>query len=106
MVFLPLGLLVPDTSYLVSIGLTMLVFLSPIAFTPDMVPAFARFVVFFNPITYIIEAYRSAIFLEYVAVWRLAVFVLLTSGSFVSWEVYSAPVLKIIWWTLNDRYCY
>jgi lipopolysaccharide transport system permease protein len=57
----PLGLLVPDATYLVNIVTTMFMFVTPIAFTPEMVPARFQPVVWLNPLTYVIQAYRSVL---------------------------------------------
>jgi lipopolysaccharide transport system permease protein len=57
----PLGLLVPDATYLVNLVTTLFMFVTPIAFTPEMVPARFRAVVWLNPLTYMIQAYRSVL---------------------------------------------
>lgn len=57
----PLGLLVPDATYVVNLVTTIFMFVTPIAFTPDMVPARFRAVVWLNPLTYVIQAYRSVL---------------------------------------------
>jgi lipopolysaccharide transport system permease protein len=54
----PLGLMVPDVSHLVSLGSILLMFVSPIAFKPDSVPARFRVLLALNPITYMVDAYR------------------------------------------------
>jgi lipopolysaccharide transport system permease protein len=56
-----LGVLVPDTAYVVNLFTTLLMFVSPIAFKPDMVPARMRAVVWMNPVTYMVDAYRAAL---------------------------------------------
>src|SRR4029079_13854960 len=48
----PLGLLVPDATYVVNIVTTMFMFVTPIAFTPEMVPRRFQPVVWLNPLTY------------------------------------------------------
>jgi hypothetical protein len=57
----PLGLLLPDATYLVNIVTTMFMFVTPIAFTPEMVPPRFQPVVWLNPLTYVIQAYRSVL---------------------------------------------
>ena len=57
----PLGLLVPDATYLVNIVTTIFMFVTPIAFTVEMVPARFRAVIWLNPLTYMIQAYRSVL---------------------------------------------
>jgi lipopolysaccharide transport system permease protein len=39
----------------------LLMFLSPIAFTPEMVPDGFQWVVYLNPLSYMIEAYRDSL---------------------------------------------
>lgn len=50
----------PDTTYFVNLFVFLLLFLSPIGFTPEMVPAGYRWVVTLNPVFYMIEAYRDS----------------------------------------------
>ena len=57
----PLGVLVPDTAYVVNLAATLLMFVSPIAFKIDMVPARFQPVVWLNPVTYVVAAYRYAL---------------------------------------------
>jgi lipopolysaccharide transport system permease protein len=57
----PLGLLIPDATYLVNLVTTIFMFVTPIAFTPEMVPARFRAVVWLNPLTYMIQAYRAVL---------------------------------------------
>jgi len=57
----PLGLVVPDSTYVINLVTTLFMFVTPIAFTPDMVPHRFRAVVWLNPLTYLIQAYRSVI---------------------------------------------
>lgn len=79
----PLGLIVPDLSYTTALVFTLLAFLSPISFTPDMVPASVSAIVLLNPFTYAIEAYRLAVLgPEHVALWRVGVFVVLSGALF------------------------
>ena len=50
----------PDIMQVVNIVLLLLMFLSPVLFTVDMVPERLRFFVYFNPLTYLIESFRFA----------------------------------------------
>jgi lipopolysaccharide transport system permease protein len=54
----PLGLMIPDVAQLVSLASILLMFISPIAFNPEMVPSRFRVVLQLNPITYMAGAYR------------------------------------------------
>lgn len=56
-----LTLLLPDVSYFVNLALLFLMFVSPIGFKPEMVPAEFRFIVYLNPITYLIDVYRCSL---------------------------------------------
>ncbi|WP_447601873.1 ABC transporter permease [Nitrospira sp. Nam80] len=48
-----------DTSQMVSLGLLLLMFLSPIAYTPDMMPKELAFLLAANPLALLIEGYRD-----------------------------------------------
>lgn len=50
----------PDMTYFVNLLVFLLMFLSPIGFKPDMVPANFQWVIYLNPIYYMIEAYRDS----------------------------------------------
>jgi lipopolysaccharide transport system permease protein len=55
------AVILPDVSQLVSVGLMLLMFVSPVGFTLDLVPARVRFLVYLNPLTYLIDAFRFAL---------------------------------------------
>jgi len=55
-----IAVVVPDVFYVVNIVLLLLMFLSPIGFSVDMVPDSLRLVVYLNPISYLIEEFRFA----------------------------------------------
>lgn len=50
----------PDVTYFVNLFVFLLMFLSPIGFKPDMVPANFQWVIYLNPVYYMIEAYRDS----------------------------------------------
>lgn len=56
-----LGGLLPDLAASINIILIFLLFISPIAFTPDMVPASAKLVIYLNPVTYLIGMFREVL---------------------------------------------
>lgn len=62
MVLSAVAVVVPDISYFTNLLLMLLMFISPIAFKPEMVPPAAQFVVLLNPISYMIEAFRWPLF--------------------------------------------
>jgi lipopolysaccharide transport system permease protein len=57
-----ISVVLPDVAYFVNLGLTFLIFISPIGFRADMVPESVRFVLILNPLTYLIDAYRKCLF--------------------------------------------
>ena len=54
------NILYRDTSQVVSLLLVLLMFVSPIAYTHQMVPAGLKLVVTLNPLSYLVEGYREA----------------------------------------------
>src|SRR5579871_2666824 len=60
-VLAPLGVLVPDAAYVVNLASTLLMFVSPIAFRPEMVPRRFQAVIWLNPVSYVAAAYRYAL---------------------------------------------
>lgn len=78
-----LAVLLPDVSYFVNFATMFLMFISPIGFKPDMVPAGLSFMVYLNPIHYMIGLYRSAITENAVPdPLGLGIYVALALGSF------------------------
>lgn len=55
------AVVLPDIAQIVNIVLMLLMFISPVGYSIDMVPARVRFLVYLNPLTYLIEAFRFAI---------------------------------------------
>jgi lipopolysaccharide transport system permease protein len=60
-VFAAMGVMVLDLGYFVNIFLLLLLFLSPIAFQPDMLSPGLWFLVDFNPIYYMTELFRFSL---------------------------------------------
>jgi lipopolysaccharide transport system permease protein len=54
------AVMLPDIAQVVNIALMLLMFISPVGYSIDMVPARVRFLVYLNPLTYLIEAFRFA----------------------------------------------
>jgi lipopolysaccharide transport system permease protein len=50
-----------DTQYLLGVFLMLAFFLTPIIYEIDMVPERYRWAYYFNPMTYIIDAYRAVL---------------------------------------------
>jgi ABC-type polysaccharide/polyol phosphate export permease len=55
-----MAVVLPDLAYFVNLGVLLLIFVSPIGFQPEMVPLPFRFVVYANPIYYMVDAFRSS----------------------------------------------
>jgi lipopolysaccharide transport system permease protein len=55
------AVVVPDIAHIVNVALLLFMFLSPIGFSIDLVPPRARPLVWFNPMSYLIEAFRYAL---------------------------------------------
>jgi lipopolysaccharide transport system permease protein len=55
------AVVVPDIAQIVNIALLLFMFVSPIGFSIDLVPARARPLVFLNPLSYLIESFRFAL---------------------------------------------
>ena len=56
-----LGVALPDVSYFISLFMFLLMFISPVAFRPDMVPAAFQFVIYGNPVYYMLEVFRDCL---------------------------------------------
>jgi len=71
------AVLVPDIAYIVNILVLMLMFVSPIAYPVDLVPDALRFVVYFNPMLYLVDAFRFAMLgTRWLPFWADAAFLL------------------------------
>jgi lipopolysaccharide transport system permease protein len=53
--------ILPDIVHVVNIALLLLMFVSPVGYSIDMVPPNVRFLVYLNPLTYLIEQFRFAL---------------------------------------------
>jgi lipopolysaccharide transport system permease protein len=74
-----IAVVVPDVAQVVNIALLLFMFVSPIGFSLDMVPAQARLLVYLNPMTYLIEAFRFALLgIRVSPVWADGVFLLVS----------------------------
>jgi lipopolysaccharide transport system permease protein len=51
----------PDISYFINLFLFLLMWVSPIGFTADMVPANLAAVLYLNPVYYLVEVYRDSL---------------------------------------------
>lgn len=55
------AVVVPDVAHIVNIALLMLMFLSPIGYSVDMVPERVRPLIYLNPLSYLIDGFRFAL---------------------------------------------
>jgi lipopolysaccharide transport system permease protein len=53
-----LNVAMSDTSHFVGLFTLMLIFITPIGFTPDMVPDGFQFMIYLNPVYYLVEMFR------------------------------------------------
>jgi lipopolysaccharide transport system permease protein len=80
-----LGVLFPDINPVVGLTFMLLLFISPIAFKPDMVPAGLDLVLALNPTTYMLEAFRACLLADHpLRVDRVLIFVMLSALLFVA----------------------
>ena len=78
-----LGVLFNDLTYIVNLLMTALMFLSPIAFKPEMVPPGLQAVIYLNPISYPLEAIRWSLLSSFEPNWfRLIAFPLMAIAAF------------------------
>ena len=56
-----LGVIVPDLGQVVGLVMLLLMFISPIAFQPDMVPSHLRVVLLLNPFSHMLSAFRGVL---------------------------------------------
>jgi lipopolysaccharide transport system permease protein len=70
-----INILYRDTSQVASLVMVLLMFVSPIAYTLDMVPSRLEWVITFNPLAYLIEAYRATLLSrDWPNVWGIGAF--------------------------------
>lgn len=60
--FSALAVSLPDISYFISLFLMLLMFVSPIGYRPDMLPAAYWPIIYLNPIYYMMEIFRDSLF--------------------------------------------
>lgn len=80
-----LGVIFNDVAYIVNLAMVALMFLSPIAFKPDMVPTMLQAIVYLNPVSYPLEVIRWSVLSGYdVNLFRALVFPALSVGMFAA----------------------
>jgi homopolymeric O-antigen transport system permease protein len=74
-----INILYRDLSQVVRLLIVLLMFISPIAYTGNMVPASLEFAIKLNPLAYIIEGYRDALLFNHApSAWEIGAFSLVT----------------------------
>jgi lipopolysaccharide transport system permease protein len=56
-----IAVVVPDVLYVVNIMLLLLMFVSPVGYSVDMVPGRARLLLYLNPMSYLMDEFRFAL---------------------------------------------
>ena len=77
----PPGLLLPDVAYFTNLLVLFVLFVTPIAFKPDAVPAGIRFIVWLNPIYYLLAPFRAAVLGKQPIEWDLILVAMVLAGS-------------------------
>lgn len=57
-----IAVVIKDVQYLINLFLLLLLFVSPIAFTAELVPAALKVLLYLNPLYYVISLYRECLF--------------------------------------------
>jgi lipopolysaccharide transport system permease protein len=72
------AVIVPDIAQLVTIALMLLMFISPVGYSIDMVPPRVRPLLYLNPLTYLVETFRFAVLgIRTLPIWTDFVFIAL-----------------------------
>lgn len=58
---MPLGVVLPDTTPVISLVTILLLFVSPISFKMSMVPDYLQIMLLLNPVTYMAEVFRACL---------------------------------------------
>lgn len=92
-----IGVLVPDIVQVLNIVVMLLMFVSPIAFTPDMVPPQFAFAVRLNPVSYVVDVYRGVLISGHqVAAGSVAIFAAMSAAAFVLGAVLCARLKSVV----------
>jgi ABC-type polysaccharide/polyol phosphate export permease len=70
-----LGVVLPDLGYAINLIMIFLMFISPIGFKPEMLPAKVQPLIWLNPVHYMLETFRSSLIAGHGPHWpEIAVF--------------------------------
>jgi lipopolysaccharide transport system permease protein len=79
----------PDVTYFVNLFVFLLMFVSPIGFKPEMVPASLAVVIYLNPIYYMTEMYRDCmLYGQWPSATVAAVYIVMCLGTFAVGSVF------------------
>ncbi len=70
-IFSALGVYIRDSGQIIRLGLTVLLYCSPIFYPLSAVPEKVRFLFYFNPLTYIVEEFRNLMLWGQVPNWKI-----------------------------------
>ncbi len=91
------NILYRDTSQVVSLLMVLLMFLSPIAYSQQMVPVELGLIVKLNPLAYLIEGYRESLVSGQVPnLWGLAAFAGLSFASLLAGHHYFTRLRRVL----------
>jgi lipopolysaccharide transport system permease protein len=80
-----LAVALPDVSYFVNLAVMLTLFISPIGYKPEMLPAGLKFMVYLNPIHYMAEAYRASLLASHPVIWQDSlIYVLIACVAFAA----------------------
>lgn len=78
-----LGVILPDITYFVNLFLLLLMYISPIGFTADMLPKNLHWMINLNPISYMLEMYRGSLLKgQWPAFSTLLIYILICTSVF------------------------
>ncbi|NDH69724.1 MAG: ABC transporter permease, partial [Gammaproteobacteria bacterium] len=80
-----LGVFFRDIDQVIGVIMSMLLFISPVFFSYEMAPEFAKQLLAFNPLTYPIEEVRRVVVLGLMPQWNLWIMNMMAS-LFVAWS--------------------
>jgi len=79
----------PDVMYFVNLFIFLLMWLSPIGYRPELIPAALRWTLYLNPIFYLTQAFRAALLAgEHASLGVWAVYVVMSLGTFTIGSVF------------------
>lgn len=78
-----LAVALPDITYFINLSMLLLMFVSPIGFKPDMVPASFWPLIYLNPVYYMVDAFRMSLLqTQAISAPVLATFAAISFGTF------------------------